>query len=580
MKAMKNGALVLLALTACRRDPPPPNVCPTATTSTSGSERSAGPPPESLVGRVREIAGRVERDGVALQGIGSHGFITHQSAVTTAFEVPAGRCLSIVTVGTEGLRDLDAHLFEPGGDLLVEDVETDPHPTVQLCAREARRVYHVLEAYEGQGAYLVASFVSERAGLERVARVVGGHPGVAAGTGGERSDLERRMNEFRDGVARRGFQPSGDPARADFTGTGAMRFPLPVTPDRCYTLAAVAEGEVSNADLSVYDLDGDEIVRDVRPDRDAYAQFCPPAAATLSVEVRAGANSGAGAVVLQAFAADAAALGGANTLWLGERLSWGASAVALADATPVVVRRLGSLGYAPAAGTPLGRGQTQTFAAGESREFRVATSPGRCMAVAAVGGRGLGRMRVDLYDPSGELVARGARHEAGVVAVACTSNREELRAQVAAEVGSGDATVQVFQNGALPPWASEVDRVAVAGALADAWAMSDTGWQAQGTPEKLRLGAGAVRAREFERPAGRCVRWSVATGGGAPWVALVLRGADGASLATASGEGHTSITRCGGGAERLQVEVRTDPANAPEVDAMLTRRERPDAPAR
>ena len=228
---------------------------------TSAASTARAAPAEALVARAREIEQQARGAQVRLLGVVAHGFITHQAAVTTPVDVPENGCLALVALGSTGLRDLDAHLFDPAGALLVEDVETDPHPTVQLCTTAARRVYHVLDAYEGNGAYAVAAFVTDRAGLAEVARVVGGQPGMAVGTGGERSEIERRMNELRDGIARRGFQPVGGPSRADFAAAGARRVPIPVTPDRCYTFAAVADGEVRDADLVVYDANGEAIAR-------------------------------------------------------------------------------------------------------------------------------------------------------------------------------------------------------------------------------------------------------------------------------------------------------------------------------
>lgn len=564
-------ASLTLALAACQRPAPAP-VCPVRVTSSGGAARVDEPSPP-LVARLREVERQLPAPQVRLEGVVSHGYITHAAAVTTPIDVPPNACVSLVALGSTGVRDLDAHLFDPSGDLLVEDIETDSHPTVQLCTSTARRVYHVLEAYEGNGAYLVAAFVSDRAGFAQIARVVGGHPATAAGAGGERSDIERRMNELRDGIARRGFQPSGDPTRADFAAPGALRVPLIVTPDRCYTLAAVADGQVRDADLAVYDPQGELIARDERPAHDAALQLCPPVPVTLSVEVRA--RAGSGTVVLQSFSADAASLGGANALWLGDRTAWGARADTLEHTAPEVARDLGAMGFAPTTDAA-GRGVSHALTPGESRETAVRAEAGRCTAVAAVAGRGVGAVRVEVFDARGDLAARGARHGAATVAVVCPTAVEELRAVVSASVGTGDVMVRSFQNTAAPSWVAGVDRVAVSEAMADAWARADGGWRADGTPEKIRIGAGSRRVRDVERASGECVRWTASAGRGLPWVSLSLRGASGDRVASSSGEGTAVVTRCGSASERLQLEVRTDPAASPEVDAVLSRAVRPE----
>ncbi len=574
MKA-RNVLSFALALAGCQRAAPA-TLVPVSAASSGGAAPGASAPSPPLVARLREIEQQLGGGPVRLLGVVAHGYITHAAAVTTPVDVPANACLSLVALGSTGVRDLDAHLFDPSGDVLVEDVETDPHPTVQLCASTPRRVYHMLEAYEGNGAYLVAAFATDRGGLNQIARVMGGHPATAPGAGGERSEIERRINELRDGIARRGFQPSGEPTRADYAAAGAVRVPLVVTPDRCYTVAAVADASVRDANLAVYDAQGELIARDERPAQDAVLQLCPAVSGPLSVEVRA--VTGPGTVVLQAFSADAATLGGASALWLGERLAWGARAESLDATAPQVARDLTTMGYTPT-GDANGRGAQQPLAPGETREVAVRAEAGRCTAVAAIAGRGVAGVRVEVFDARGDLTARGARHGAATVAVVCPTAAEELRAVVSAASGSGPVMVRTFQNAAPPAWVAGVDRVAVSEAMADAWARADGGWRAEGTPEKIRIGAGSRRVRDVDRASGECVRWTASAGRGLPWVSIALRGANGDRVAWSSGEGTAVVTRCGGAAERLQLEVRTDPAAGPEVDAVLSRAVRSESRA-
>jgi hypothetical protein len=149
---------------------------------------------------------------------------------------------------------------------------------------------------------------------------------------------------------------------------------------------------------------------------------------------------------------------------------------------------------------------------------------------------------------------------------------------VSAVTGQGEVIVRTFHSAAQPAWIADVDRVAVSESMADAWARAEGQWRADGTPEKVRVGAGARRVRDVERAAGQCVRWTAAAGRGLPWVSVVLRGAGGDRVAAGEGEGTAVVTRCGAAAERLQLEVRTDPPMAPETDAVLSRAVRPDAP--
>ncbi len=564
MKRLLAPALAL-TVAACQRPAAPPAVCPLPATS-SGASADADAPAAALVTRLREFERNLPN--ARLQGLVASGFITHAASVTTAYEVPANTCVSLVALGTGGIRDLDAHLFDPTGDLLVEDLETDAHPTVQLCASSPRRVYHVLDAYEGSGAYVLAALLTDRAGLATVARVLGGHPGVAAGEGGARSEVERRLNELRDGIARRGFLPVGEPTRTDFPAAGAVRVPLIVTPDRCYTVAAVAGGNLRDVDLRLYDPQGELAARDERPSVDATLQLCPPAPGTYAVEVRA--RGGDGMAVLQSFAADAAALGGSNALWLGERVAWGAQAMALEDVVPAVTRDLAALGYTPTRDAQ-GNGAVQSLGAGESREITVRAEASKCTAIAAIAGRGVSGVSVEVFDARGDLLARGRRQGAATVSVVCPTSAEELRVAIAAQSGTGSVMLRTLQASAVPAWAEGVDRVAVSDAMADAWTRAPGRWRVEGAPEKLRVGAGARRTREVSRAAGECVRYTASAGRGLPWLSLTLRDERGDRVQSATGEGSAVVVRCGASAERLQVELRSDPVNAAEVDALLTR---------
>jgi hypothetical protein len=550
------------------------------TAATAATPPAVGPPSVrvtngAIARRLEQLRTLLEARGARYEGVAAGGFITHGTAVTTSFDVRAGRCVSIVALSSAGISDLDAHLFAPDGEMLAEDVEEDNHPTVQLCAVEPRRVYHVLEAYAGQGAYVIAAFATDRRGLETVAQAVGGRPGTAASASATASDAERRLTELRDGIARRGFTPSADVQRAPFAAAGALRFPVAVTPDRCYTFAAFAEGAITDADLGVYDADGEEIARDVRPERDAFVQLCPASAGTLALEVRA--RPGPGVVVVQAFAADAASLGGANTLWLGERTAWGASATPLAQALEATQRGLATQGYTPAT-----RATTLTFGSGESREERynhAGAANGACVVVAAVAGRGLGRLGTLVYDASGDLVARGAARGPASVAVVCSHARESLVVRVRAEVGSGEVGYQVFNGPPAPAWANGLERVAVSEALATQLATIQNAWRSEGTPERLRLGARAVRSREFDLPAGTCTRFAVSAGRGLPLVVLALRNPTGGTLLESANDGTATVTRCSSAAEHVRLDATTEPGGAAEFDGVLARYVRPARPA-
>ncbi len=534
-----------------------------AAASGQGSGTSALPAPADeaptvLRQRLDALAASLAPRGLVLERVVGHGFLTHTASVTTAMEIGPHRCVSIVAFASTGVRDLDAHLFDPSGDLLVEDVETDAHPTVQLCTSEARRVYHVIEAFEGQGAWLIALFAArDRSSLEGVGAVLGGRPGTAGGGGASRSDIERRLGEFRDGIARRGFQVSGDPSRLEFSASGSLRLPLPVTPDRCVTLGAFAEGGIADVDVVVRDPDGEELARDVRPERDGFVQLCPPLATTLSVEVRA--RGASGSVLLQAFAADAASAGGANGLWLGERLQGSASTRPIEEMARTIDSRARDAGFTDATTGVLGRGETVSLAPGEVREVDLAVPAARCSVVTGVGGRGVGRISLDAYQGDSR-VGRGVAHGIGAAIVQCAEANaaSRVRVRVAAEVGGGEVRLwSAMHARRVAPW------------MAERVSLPDGTWSPLGEPETMSLRTGEVLARPQQRPAGQCRRWALHAGRPWPRVQLTLRTSTGAVLSRAAAEGSAAITRCGPGAEDLRLEADVQRASVEVTEATL-----------
>ncbi len=571
------------ALTACASSRPggstgasprdPSSLCvPTA--SVIGSPQSAVPPPPALLGQLAQIARRFEPFGARPVGVLASGYITQGVNVSTAIDVPANTCLSIVAVASSGIADLDAHLFNPAGQLIVQDVGEDARPTVQLCATDARRVFHVIEAFQGQGAYAVATFAADRRGLEAIARMLresGGAPGTALAGGAQTSDADGRLAGLRDGIARRSFTVEGDAQRAQFHSSGSIRLTQRVLAERCYTFAAFADQGQQNVDIVVRDTEGAEIARDVRSDRDAVVQVCPATTGPLTLEVVA---AGAGDVLLQTFGADAASMAGANTLWLGERSAWTASATSVTDSVERVRQFLVAEGYAP-----VGSAVTSNWQPGESRVLRAMLEPARCHVLAAISGRGLGPLEIAVHDASGEFVARAHGRGPGAFAVACVAARDAATVHARALVGSGDAGTWWFTGAAMPSWGSGADRVAVDEALGAALGNAQDGWRNDAAPERIRLGAHARRSREFDVAPNTCVRWTLSAGHGLPTMSLRVFSDAGLLEGDASREGSTTVTRCGRAAQRMRLVSAADDDGPTEFDAFLWRSSRPESGA-
>jgi hypothetical protein len=546
--------------------------CPPIATTRAATSTAEDPiePAPMLAQRVEAIVRGASPSGARFTRYVAAGFLTERQSVTHAIDVPRGTCVSVVAYASPAITDLDARVYDGDGELLVEDVEPDAHPTVQLCGDEPRRVFHVAQAFEGEGAYAIAMFTGDRRAMDAIARVVGGRPGTAISTRNEASSAERRTSELRASLQRRGFAPIGDAARVSFANNGAVNVPLSVTADRCYTFAAIADEGGASADLRVFDSDDELLAYDTSADRDALVQLCPSASSPLRLEVR---SAQAGAAVVSAFAADAASFGGSNTLWLGDRTSISVSPAPLDARLATLRARWLSAGFvAPAA--PL----VHALAAGESRETPISVEGGRCSLVAAVAGRGVGRLNLAIFDDAGTQLARGLYFDSGTTAVLCPSTRERVLVRQRVEVGSGDVALIVApsSNAASFPWASGADRTLVSEVLSQPWAQ-DPSWRASAPIERMRVAPGSAREREIDLTAGACTRVIVSIAPPLAALALTLRGPTGAEFARSSGQGTARLTHCVVLPTRARLEVELDPrADSAERDAIVQRFERPD----
>ena len=230
--------------------------------------------------------------------------------------------------GLTGLRDLDAHLFDPRATSLVEDVETDPHPTVQIC-------HHGRAPRLPRARRLRGATARSRGGLRRRPRgprrggARDGRPGprwpsAPAASAGDRAPDERAPRRHRAPrlPARRG------PTRSDFAAGGARRA-RPPDPDRCYTFAAVADGEVRDADPSCLTL------RVTRSHATFVTRATPQCNSARPLPPRSrwrcGARSGARRRRAPGVSADAASLGGANAMVAGRAVRDGGARSPRAD---------------------------------------------------------------------------------------------------------------------------------------------------------------------------------------------------------------------------------------------------------
>lgn len=442
---------------------------------------------DPLATEMRGIADRMRAAGLGVGPIEGEGFLTTGEQRTEAIEVPAGTCATIVAVAARGIRDLDATLFAPSGDVLAEDIEPDAHPTIQVCAGEqARRLYYGLHAYDGAGSYLFASFVGDRSSFGAAARIVGGRPGVVS-DGRGRGDQDVRLRELTQGVSRRGFRPHGDPVAVPLAPDQRVRLPLEVERGHCYTVAALSVPGLEDVDVRVLDELDRELATDDAASADAVAQLCTDRDAHLAVEVHAAAGRGEARVAF--FEAGDASVGGTSGLWLGERTDTRVARATLDGTVEAELRAARALGWR----SPAQRGGGR-LVAGEAVEHPVRIAGGGCTRIVASGGRGIGKLRLRVVSESGEVLADPPPDGPSAVATVCPDVTVAARAQVTARRGTGGYRLHVLR-GSPPPDLPDGVPAAVRGGLVEALELArGEGWTLRRRPQAVRLeGEGAAR---------------------------------------------------------------------------------------
>lgn len=419
-------ALLTVALaSACGASPQPQTEAPlapqTRVTAESDWQRA---PNDPLAERMRESAMRLAQGGWQPSSAAARGFIVVGTAVTLPVEVPENSCVAWLSVGSTGIRDLDATLFDEDGNTVAEDVEEDAHPTIAACATDSpKRYYVVLRAYAGAGAYLMASFHGAPATLAALGQILGGKPGIASAAETENA-VDGRVRLFAEGVARRSFANDSDSYRIAVSPGTWVRSNFRVETAHCYTVGAFADGDVASAQLRVLDPSGRIIARDESASLDAAAQFCAPREGSYSIEVTSA--RGAGGVVVASFSATEADIGGTGALWLGVRTVEDISSRSL---TPV-------------------DGALHTLRAGGVGEHTVTTAPSRCSKVEVTPGAGLGRFSIEARNLRTNQLVRtqsSGSNEGAQIELCTPSEASEWRVLVSAHVGSGNYALKVTQ---------------------------------------------------------------------------------------------------------------------------------------
>jgi hypothetical protein len=451
---------------------------------------------------MRAVASGLERAGLRAGRDAFRGFLTAGTRGTHRVDLPARSCVTLVATASAGIKDMDASIYSPEGDVLAVDSQPDARPILQVCSgAEAARLYYTLQVYEGAGSFLVAGFLGQRASLEAAAKLLGARSAVAD-LGDVGAEGPRRVGAFRDGLQRRGFAAVQSPVRVPLVADQRVRSVLSVEPGACYTAAGFALDGLENVDLRVLDDEGVEVARDASQEEDASTQFCTDRGAEFAAELHG--VSGKGSALLLLFRAEAALIGGRAGLWLGERPLARASTKKLDDAIALVTRRAAQDGFDFARTVSTGQ-----LGPGAATAQKVSLRPKRCARIHVVGGPGIRQLDVVALDASGRSVAAAQGEPETAYLHVCGVAPRELSIQAHAASGAGPFAITVHEA----PLAAVAPRGLDEGLVADLQqAMSqarDAGYRLHpefSGPQRVAVKNGASVSIKLADEPVRCVR--------------------------------------------------------------------------
>jgi len=86
------------------------------------------------------------------------GALAEAREARVALELPAG-CVTIVAIGGEGVRDIDATLLDPRGSPVAHDTTAEPQAVLRSCLESADTYALVVRVAAGAGSWAVATWV-------------------------------------------------------------------------------------------------------------------------------------------------------------------------------------------------------------------------------------------------------------------------------------------------------------------------------------------------------------------------------------------------------------------------------------
>jgi hypothetical protein len=95
--------------------------------------------------------------GLAQVGPIQQGILGESRETRVAMPLPAG-CVTVVAIGGDGIRDVDATLFDPKGAPIAHDTTSEPQAVLRACLDATETYVLVLRVVSGAGRWVVASW--------------------------------------------------------------------------------------------------------------------------------------------------------------------------------------------------------------------------------------------------------------------------------------------------------------------------------------------------------------------------------------------------------------------------------------
>lgn len=487
-----------------------------------GALSGESPPLDALARRHGRLRERLALRGYDVVEGQSRVFVLESHGVAIPVDLDASRCHTFAALGSAGVRELHAVLYDGEGVEVAADAIAREGALVHTCPQAIeglRTMPHHLVLFAVAGSGSVAISEAESA------------PGTGEGFEGIYDellapsvpfrDVEQALTRSRTALRARGFSPVAEPAVRTLVERGAARADLPVERGRCYVALARGGQGVEDLDLFLFDDDGVEVARDLSRGAEASVEHCATATATYVAEVRA--YRGSGAVGLASFAGTRGTAGGPDSREVGEAIGVGPERDDPEVELAVSMASLVEQGF----DEPVLVARSAVINPGEVLTHDVVVGPG-CGLVAAVGSDEA--MDLDLYlaDPTGREIDTDTDTRSHAAVRACSPTASVLR--VAVKVYGRDGT---YALGVLraPRGIADVTSLRLAELTAEPRAR---GYAVQSSAP-YELDEGARAGGRTEIAAGRCLVVAAASRGELRDVDLELRSLEGRVLAADSG---------------------------------------------